>query len=171
MAMFVPEPPKRDDATRCQLMYREPEMMMEEFSAVEDPSDKPQTQSQTIFLTSPDDENKNPMHMMEGVATRIVTDSQVMIDISARLYVLNGNVYGEQKEQAYSAYLRNDKTNQKITAGTLEKDGDGVYKLKYVSRNAKKDLLDFTELYIVFKNDSTKYHIMLQGEFESPRVL
>lgn len=169
MAALVPEPLKRDNATRCQLMYKEPEMMMEEFSAVEDSSDKPPMQTQTIFLTAPDDENKNPMHMMEGLATRIVTDSQLVIDISARLYILNGNVYGAQKEQVYKVYLRNDKTDQKMSAGTLEKDGDGVYKLKYVSKMVQKDLLDFTELYIVFENDSTKYHIMLQGEFSKQK--
>jgi len=165
--MSLSLPMKADDSS-CNIVYKEPEMF-EQFEKNDEKmiltTNDSHFSAETIFLTSPNDENENPQHMMGGLCTRTFVDNKMIIDIAAHLYVLNGNVFGEHKEQQYKVYLRNDKTNQKVSLGTLKKENDGVYKLKLVLTTNVNSFAEYRELYIVFENDSTKYHIMLQGVF------
>lgn len=107
-------------------------------------------------LTAPDINTKTPKNMTFGTATRILTynknidwdnlhnelkeqeknqnqDLYFNINIEADLYVLGGQIYdkGDYVYQNYIAQLINSKSNEIIDLGTLKKDNDGLYRLKY----------------------------------------
>lgn len=108
-------------------------------------------------LTAPDTNIKTPKNMTFGTVTRIITYNQnwenihnelkerqdrqdrqqqdlyFNINIEADLYVLGGQIYdkGDYVYQNYIVQLINSKSNEIIDLGTLKKDNDGLYRLKY----------------------------------------
>ncbi len=122
---------------------------------------------QSIPLTSPDTEDSAPSNLLFGQANRYVStnddDVTLTIEINANLYVLNGNVFqkGTPPNHSYKAYL-GDKL-----LGTLVKDGDGIYKLKYnevLKTKAAKELEKTRVLKIVYEKESVKQTLLI-GEF------
>ena len=71
------------------------------------------------------------------------------------MYEIGGNIYDTIKtiKGKYQAYLYNDKTNQQLLLGDLVRDGDGLYKLKYVSNNVQ-DLLNYNLIRITYVTDN-----------------
>ena len=120
---------------------------------------------QTIPLTAPDTDQKSPSHLMFGQANKYIDEINTRINISANLYVLDGNVFvdgAEKIDQSYQAYLINSVTKNKLNIGEVKKDNDGVYKLQYKAKN--KELSNFDSIEITYKiKESEK--IILIGKF------
>lgn len=127
---------------------------------------------QSVPLLAPYDENKNPTNLFFGQANRylLTQDGQqsYKLDIFCNLLVLNANIYDKTKDQdihhQYKAYLVDDNSNKKVLLGELKKDGDGVYKLKFLSDKVN-DLLPFNKIYIVYSLDNNE-QVLLQGHFK-----
>ena len=85
------------------------------------------------------------------------------LEVLANLFELDGNVYGDLSPQnhSYRVYISND--TDKLLLGTLEKNGDNVYKLK-VELDFTKELMDKNNLYIIYQKDNNE-EIILQGTF------
>lgn len=121
---------------------------------------------QSVALTSLDDSQQN---LMFGQANRYIYVSPekndvYRLEIFANLHVLYGNVYdgNDNIKQSYKAYLK--LKDDILYIGDLEKGGDGIYKLKYISNDAKK-LSQYDQLLISYHvND--KQNTILQAEFE-----
>lgn len=122
---------------------------------------------QSIPLTSPSTKENTPSNILFGQANRYIsTDDDVTVftlDIHANLYILNGNVFqkGDPPNHSYKAYLGDDK--KQIELGELKKDGDGIYKLKYTSQNAK-EFVNLRSVNIVYDKDTEK-QTLLVGQF------
>jgi len=128
-----------------------------------------------------------------GTASRIITTNQdtnnvfYNMNIDANLYVLGGNVYDDtsyQKtyvKQDYIAQLVNPKTNKILPLGSLGKDTDGLYKLKY-SFNVNKlpetiktidELNDYNIVQVLYvtrdlkTNNINKSKVMISGDLKS----
>jgi hypothetical protein len=87
------------------------------------------------------------------------------LDIDSNLYVLDGNVYDSQKvDQKYDVILHNSKTNKNLHIGNLQKDGDGMYKLSFVSNDKIQELADYDTLRI-FYTINNKANLILSGTF------
>lgn len=122
---------------------------------------------QNIPLLSPTNEN-----LLFGQAQRyIMSRNNEMIyrlEINCNLFILGGNVFGEKiTEEAndkYIAVLKNTKDNKKLIIGDLVKDGDGIYKLTYISKENIEYLgqCDTIEIVYIIKDKS---QTILAGTF------
>lgn len=116
----------------------------------------------SVPLTSPDE------HLIGGQANRHVIDNaKVIIEIQANLYVLNGNVFGTNTTQSYKAYLHNGTAtkNNALLLGTLQRDGDGLYKLRVVT-NDVTSILQLPFISIRYEVDGNVQNI-LEGKFST----
>lgn len=104
----------------------------------------------------PDMKDKQPMYILE---------------IFANLYVLNGNPFGVTKltldgtpfKHKYIAILKETKTGKRKEIGQVKRDGDGLYKLKFNSKEPNEFII-YNELEIVHRTDE-KDTPVLNGRF------
>lgn len=124
---------------------------------------------QNIPLLSPTNEN-----LLFGQVQRyIMSKNDEMIyrlEINCNLFILGGNVFGEKiSEDANDKYivvLKNTKDNKKLIIGDLVKDGDGIYKLTYISKENIQYLAKCDTVEIVYViND--KSQTILSGTFKA----
>lgn len=123
---------------------------------------------QNIPLLSPTNEN-----LLFGQAQRyIISRNDEMIyrlEINCNLFILGGNVFGEKitedANDKYIVVLKNSKDNKKLIIGDLVKDGDGIYKLTYISKENIQYLgqCDTVEIVYVIKDKS---QTILAGTFK-----
>jgi hypothetical protein len=123
---------------------------------------------QNIPLLSPTNEN-----LLFGQAQRyIISQNDEMIyrlEINCNLFILGGNVFGEKITEdvndKYIVTLKNTKDNKKLIIGDLVKDGDGIYKLLYISKENIQYLAqcDTVEIVYVIKDQS---QTILAGSFK-----
>jgi hypothetical protein len=147
-------------------------LLMEEFSNDElySYSKSQYADYQSIPLLAKNDEFNNPENLLFGQASRhIYIKDDIMIvnfEIFCNLFVLDGSVYGESKkvDQKYKVYLLNDKTKSKMFLSDLNKDGDGIYKLKIKSKDVET-LVKYNVIHIVYSLDN-KEEVVLKGEFK-----
>lgn len=133
---------------------------------------------QTITLTSPDNQQNAPSTMLSGQASRYITRSSAWkddmndneavyaLDVHAYLYVLDGNILNQTQEKIkhhYSTYLVKE-GSPPLSIGQLTKDGDGVYKLKFTSKEVQ-DLVTYDYLYVTYEVDNKKM-VLIQGKFD-----
>jgi hypothetical protein len=133
---------------------------------------------QSASLTSPNDIDGNQKDILFGQVTRIIDvagDVPVFhLDVYSNLYVINGNPFSEysniKTEQnklklnsKYKVFLENSRTNKNILIGYLNKDNDGLYKLKLKTIDIKK-YIDYDRIAVVFFNGE-KDETLLQGRF------
>ena len=90
------------------------------------------------------------------------------LEVYCNLLVLDGNIYDKAPrnsvKQKYIVTLYNTKSNTTVTLGDLVKDGDGIYKLKFVSKKDTLNLVQFDKiniLYVIDNNDQ----LLLTGTF------
>jgi len=125
---------------------------------------------QSISLLAKNDEFNNPENLLFGQANRYIyikdDVKNVSFEIYCNLFVLDGNVYGESKKvnQKYKVYLLDDKTKEKMYLKDLQKDGDGLYKLRVDSKDVEK-LVKYKIMQIVYSLDD-KELVVLQGQFK-----
>jgi len=123
---------------------------------------------QNIPLLSPTNEN-----LLFGQVQRyIISQNDEMIyrlEINCNLFILGGNVFGEKITEdvndKYVVTLKNTKDNKKLIIGDLVKDGDGIYKLLYISKENIQYLAqcDTVEIVYVIKDQS---QTILAGSFK-----
>jgi hypothetical protein len=123
---------------------------------------------QNIPLLSPTNEN-----LLFGQVQRyIISQNDEMIyrlEINCNLFILGGNVFGEKITEdvndKYIVTLKNTKDNKKLIIGDLVKDGDGIYKLLYISKENIQYLAqcDTVEIVYVIKDQS---QTILAGSFK-----
>lgn len=90
---------------------------------------------------------------------------KVLYNITANLYVLDGNIYDQatdKLQQTYTVQLSDDKNT--ITLGELKKDGDGIYKLNFESDNIEQ-YKNYKHIQVVYKRGDSS-EIMLTGHFK-----
>lgn len=129
---------------------------------------------QSVPLTAPDTKQNSPSNLVFGQAMRYITieDDKTMysLEIYANLYVLDGNILNitEGKvAQAYKVYLISDQQpdSKQVFIGNLNKDGDGIYKLKFKTPdNPLKNLCSYGQILVVYEIDG-KQTVLLQGVF------
>lgn len=146
-------------------------LLMEEFGNDQANYEKGQyVDYQSVPLLAKNDVFNNPENLLFGQANRhIYIKDDIMIinfEIFCNLFVLDGSVYGESKkvDQKYKVYLLNDKTKSKMFLSDLNKDGDGIYKLKINSKDVEK-LAKYNVIQIVYSLDN-KEEVILQGRFK-----
>jgi hypothetical protein len=127
----------------------------------------PRSTYQSIPLLAPSEDN-----LFFGQAKRFVSlqDEKVVyrLEVYCNLFVLDGNIYDKAErnttKQKYSVFLRNSKTRGSMKIGDLVKDGDGIYKLKFISDKNINDLVNYDQINIVYSlNDNEQ--ILLSGKF------
>lgn len=132
---------------------------------------------QTTPLTPPSNDEGNPSNLLFGQANRILmtTKDDLMnldFNVFADLFVLNGNPFGQDnvnkdynKTQSYKVYLSKNGKDLKFI-DTLTKENDGMYKLKFRTKDQAqiKDLLTFNQIFIKYQIDD-KEITLLQGKF------
>lgn len=94
-----------------------------------------------------------------------VTQLNYILDIYANLYVINGNPFGKivsSLDNKYSVYLKDTKTSEKLDIGELKKDGDGIYKIHFVSSEPSK-YMHFNKVEIIHETSNSKTSV-LQGK-------
>ena len=117
---------------------------------------------QDIPLNVPQDLN-DPPRIVFGKADKFQSKKSIDINISANLYVLNGNVYNQSSDdQGYPTYLSDGKTNKPI--GDLKKDGDGIYKLTFSTD--KVDEFSNFKIVQVFYRLKKDEMLLLHGSFK-----
>jgi hypothetical protein len=122
---------------------------------------------QSIPLLAPDDDN-----LMFGQAKRFVSaiDNGFVyrLEIYCNLLVLDGNIYDKAPrnsvKQKYSVFLQNTKRKGKMHVGDLVKDGDGIYKLKFISKEGVEELAAYDKVNIVYVLNDNEQNI-LSGTF------
>jgi hypothetical protein len=122
---------------------------------------------QSIPLLAPDDDN-----LMFGQAKRFVSaiDNGFVyrLEIYCNLLVLDGNIYDKAPrnsiKQKYSVFLQNTKQKGKVHVGDLVKDGDGIYKLKFISKENVQELAAYDRVHIVYVLNDNEQPI-LSGTF------
>ena len=122
---------------------------------------------QSIPLLAPDEDN-----LMFGKAKRFVSaiDGAFVyrLEIYSNLLVLDGNIYDKAPrnsiKQKYSVFLQNTKQKGKVHVGDLVKDGDGIYKLKYISKENVQELTAYDRVHIVYVLNDNEQPI-LSGTF------
>jgi hypothetical protein len=111
-------------------------------------------------------------HLLFGQAKRYVhiiesiTQPIYILDIYANLFVINGSPFGKSTIPAYQkyiVYLKNTKTSDKLELGNLIRDGDGMYKLHFESKEPNK-YISFNEIEITYKT-LEKESVLLNGKF------
>ena len=124
---------------------------------------------QSVPLTAPDNQSKSPSNMMFGQANRhLIThnaEKEMIIDISANLYVLDGNILnqtGEKVNHSYKAIIVTD-NGEEFDIGKLKRDGDGIYKVKFTTKDFDK-LVQHKNVIILYEIEG-KRKTMLQGQF------
>lgn len=123
---------------------------------------------QAVPLTAQDTSDHTPANLVFGEAKKWYINKdgnvQLTIQITANLYILDGNVFKQNSDgtvQKYIAYL-SDKSGKRMELGDLKRDGDGIYKLKFSSQDP---LLQFKNIHIAYKrNDSEE--IVIEGNFK-----
>ena len=124
---------------------------------------------QSIPLLAKNDEFNNPENLLFGQANRhVYIKDDIMIinfEIFCNLFVLDGSIYGESKRvnQKYKVYLLDDKTKSKMFLNDIEKDGDGIYKLKVKSKDVET-FVKYNVVEIVYSLDD-KEQVILRGRF------
>jgi hypothetical protein len=123
---------------------------------------------QNIPLLSPTNEN-----LLFGQAQRYIISRNgeliYRLEINCNLFILGGNVFGEKITEdvndKYIVILKNSKDNKKLIIGDLVKDGDGIYKLTYISKENIQYLgqCDTVEIVYVIKDKS---QTILSGTFK-----
>lgn len=122
---------------------------------------------QSIPLLAPNDEN-----LLFGQAKRFVSsiDGQMVyrLEIYSNLFVLDGNIYDKAPrnsvKQKYTVTLQNTKKRGSFAVGDLVKDGDGIYKLKFISKENVQELVEFDKINISYVlNDNEQ--LLLSGTF------
>lgn len=121
----------------------------------------------TIQLNSPES-NDSPHSLMVGQVDRYFKIDNgkinIIINILANLYILDGNIFGELKEdQEYRVYAYTI-DNTKLDLGKLVKSPDNFYKLKITSDDP--NLLQYNRIEVVYKTSKTE-DVILVGGFES----
>lgn len=122
---------------------------------------------QSIPLLAPEDDN-----LMFGQAKRFVSaiDGTFVyrLEIYCNLLVLDGNIYDKAPrnsvKQKYSVFLQNTKRKGKMHVGDLVKDGDGIYKLKFISKEGVEELAAYDKVNIVYVLNDNEQNI-LSGTF------
>lgn len=122
---------------------------------------------QSIPLLAPNDDN-----LMFGQAKRFVSaiDGTFVyrLEIYCNLLVLDGNIYDKAPrnsiKQKYSVFLQNTKQKGKVHIGDLVKDGDGIYKLKFISKENVQELAAYDRVHIVYVLNDNEQPI-LSGTF------
>lgn len=122
---------------------------------------------QSIPLTS--NELDTSSNLMIGQMNRYITIENekptIILDMFANLYILGGNIFGENKtDQEYRAYAYTNSGKEKIDLGKLEKHPDNFYKLKITTNNA--NVLQYNKIEIVYKSGEEQ-HVLLTGSFDS----
>ena len=131
---------------------------------------------QTTALTPENTDEGNPSNLLFGQANRMITTTDdlmtLYLNISANLYVLNGNPFGEyslntdiENNQQYLVYIA--KNGKDLTLlDKLTKGQDGLYKLKYITKDHEqiKNLMTYNELIIKYKIKD-KITVLLKGKF------
>lgn len=119
---------------------------------------------QSVPLTSPNSKENAPSNLLFGQANRYISHdgdaSMFTLDVFANLFVLNGNVFqkGDPPKHLYKAYLADD--TKQIELGALNKDGDGIYKLKFTSTKVE-DLVKLRNISIVYDRDGEKQTLLV----------
>ena len=113
------------------------------------------TKYKQLKLLPPDYNNQITNILLSGKANIYKNDDVIRLELICNLYEIGGNIYDTIKtiKGKYQAYLYNDKTNQQLLLGDLVRDGDGLYKLKYVSNNVQ-DLLNYNLIRITYVTDN-----------------
>lgn len=113
------------------------------------------TKYKQLKLLPPDYNNQITNILLSGQANIYKNDDVIRLELICNLYEIGGNIYDTIKtiKGKYQAYLYNDKTNQQLLLGDLVRDGDGLYKLKYVSNNVQ-DLLNYNLIRITYVTDN-----------------
>jgi hypothetical protein len=122
---------------------------------------------QSIPLLAPNDEN-----LFFGQAKRFISsiDGKLIyrLEIYANLFVLDGNIYDKVPrnsiKQKYIVTLQNTKTQDLFIIGDLVKDGDGIYKLKFISNEKVQEFVKFDKVNISYKIDNDT-QLLLSGTF------
>ena len=126
----------------------------------------PRSTYQSVPLLAPSEDN-----LFFGQAKRFVSsqDEKVVyrLEVYCNLFVLDGNIYDKAErnttKQKYSVFLRNSKTRGSMKIGDLVKDGDGIYKLKFISDKNINDLVSYDQINIVYSLNNNE-QILLSGK-------
>lgn len=133
---------------------------------------------QTTPLTAPNTESGSPSNLLFGQANRIITTTDnkmtMNFNIFANLFVINGNPFGQldinknfSKKQQYLVYLSRNGKDLKLI-DELTKDQDGVYKLKFKTKDQEqiKNMLTFNQILIKHKIEGkAEQDTLLSGKF------
>uniref|UniRef100_A0A6C0CZS3 Uncharacterized protein n=1 Tax=viral metagenome TaxID=1070528 RepID=A0A6C0CZS3_9ZZZZ len=113
------------------------------------------TKYKQLKLLPPDHTNQITNILLSGQANIYKNDNTARLELVCNLYEIGGNVYDTVHtiKGKYIAYLYNDKTNQQLTLGDLVRDGDGLYKLNYVSNNIQ-ELSNYNLIRIAYITDN-----------------
>ena len=121
---------------------------------------------QTTALTALDNIDGNPSNILFGQASRLIEKSIFHLNVYCNLYVINGNPFAHVTEtnhnQKYNVYLENTNDNTRIFLDSLKKDNDGIYILKYTSKDVK-NLIKYNKVWIVY-SDTLKEINVLAGK-------
>ena len=123
---------------------------------------------QNVPLLSPNDSN-----LLFGQAKRYISvvDGEMVyrLEVYCNLFVLDGNVYDtaprNSVKQKYSVFLQNTKRKGTMFVGDLVRDGDGMYKLKYISNKNVGELSAYDKINIVYTLN-TDEQVVLSGSFQ-----
>ena len=113
--------------------------------------------------------------MLFGQANRTILGGETALyhlDLYCNLYVINGNPFGQGNNgkldevypQKYMVYLASG--TQRLLIDELRKDNDGVYKLKFKTKDISK-YIGFSDILIVHAAKGVEQTI-LQGKFTNP---
>lgn len=171
--VFVPPHMKGCGCERC--LRRCPcekckRLLMEQFGNEATYKKSQYSDYQSIPLLAKNDEFNNPENLLFGQANRYIyikdDVKNISFEIYCNLFVLDGNVYGQSKKvnQKYKVYLLDDKTKEKMYLKDLQKDGDGLYKLRVDSKDVEK-LEKYNGIQIVYSLDD-KELVVLNGSFK-----
>lgn len=112
-----------------------------------------------------------------GQATRLITSENdklfYNLDVFANLYILGGNVFDDPNSglvnQQYSVLVINPKIKDVVELGNLFKDNDGLYRLKYKTNIADRNLIEYNIVRIMYKAFDTNgkmlsYKPIIEGD-------
>lgn len=98
---------------------------------------------------------------LQRTITNINGKVKTLFDITANLYILDGNIFQEkEKDHVYKLFVTNN-LDDKILVGKLSKDGDGLYKLK---KEINDDLSLYKNVFVVYTKNNIDNNI-LYGTF------
>lgn len=109
--------------------------------------------TQTVELNAPD---TNPS-LTVAKCNRFVNENNVLYEIYANLYLLNGNIFAKEVvDESYVVYLGNGR-DQRLLLGKLSVNSDKVYKLKTTT---DLESLKYDTIYIMYSGK-----VLLVGKF------